>query len=458
MSVVPRSIEILWMSCSHLARGLTRGKAAVSAAACIGVLCAVATAHSQREDADRPARLEVTVSSRSAPAPDASVIAVAEDHQHVVSAKTSADGRAVLLVPPGRYRISALLRGHHGQTGAVRADSGAVISLQLMVAAEDPHALTPPGFGVVSGRVLSLNGEPLAYARVTLRERYGFAGGSMTAADGTFRFTARAQLSPDHRYEGFVVDRILPPPTDVSEIVLLPDRTEIAFPVQVREKQETSGLDLRVSTTPHFRVTVTLVGELGRVPNNAAVTLFSSDRTRIPFVRSDRTATFGGVGPGPVTAYATADGSEGVRLAGIAQFEVRDRPVDDIVVQLVAGARLRGRVEFAVMFAAGSAPPQILQPMRVLSTPPGQASPGWGANEANGRVEPDGTFSLEGLIGNRCVHLVNIPAGWTLSGIVREGRHTTNYEMMFGTGEDVDNVVFELVPGEGSQRPPCGRR
>ena len=447
------------MSSSHVARGLKRAKAAViPAAVCVALLCVTVTAQSQREEGVRPARLEVTVSTGSTPAPDASVIAAAEDHQHVVSAKTDADGRAVLLVPPGRYRISALLRGHHGQTTALRAGSGAAIRLQLSVAAEDPHALTPPGFGVVSGRVLSLKGEPLAHARVALRERYGYAGGSMTAADGTFRFPVPARLSPDHHYEGFIVEPMFPPPTNVSEMVLLANRTEITRAVQVREKQETSGLDLRVSTTPHFRVTVTMVGELGGVPNNAAVTLFSSDRTHIPFVRSDRTATFGAVAPGPVTAFATAEGSEGARLAGIAQFEVRDRPVDDLVVQLVAGARLRGRVEFAVMFAPGSAPPQILQPMRVLSTPPGHASPGWGSNEANGRVEPDGTFSLEGLIGNRCVHLVNIPAGWTLSGIVREGRHTTNYEMMFTAGEDLDDVVFELVPGQTSQRPPCGRR
>jgi hypothetical protein len=29
---------------------------------------------------------------------------------------------------------------------------------------------------------------------------------------------------------------------------------------------------------------------------------------------------------------------------------------------------------------------------------------------------------------------------------------------MFAAGEDVDDVVFELVPGQTSQRPPCGRR
>src|SRR5687768_17317507 len=58
------------------------------------------------------ARLDVVVAIGSEPAPNATVIAAEEGLQHVAAGRTDSGGRALLVVPAGRYRISASLAGH----------------------------------------------------------------------------------------------------------------------------------------------------------------------------------------------------------------------------------------------------------------------------------------------------------------------------------------------------------
>ena len=141
---------------------------------CLGVLGSVFAQHPMAtlDLAPGPtAQLDVLVSAGNAPAPNAIVIAADEGLDHVSSAKTDLDGKAVLLVPPGRYRVSASLDGHRSQFTVVAVDDAAV-NIQLALNPSDPFALIPPGSGVVSGRVVAMNGEPVPYARVALRQEY----------------------------------------------------------------------------------------------------------------------------------------------------------------------------------------------------------------------------------------------------------------------------------------------
>ena len=199
----------------------------------------------------------------------------------------------------------------------------------------------------MSGRVLDTNGDPVPYATVRLDS----GGSGKTTADGTFRFATPANTPFKKTYEKVIVHESAPFWSDVPPIVFLPDSTELQRSVQVREKQETSGLELRVSTSPHFRVTVTLRDELGGVLYNPTVMLYARNRTGGPLVRPDNTVTLGPVPRGPMTVFATADGRNGIRLAGVTELEVVDRPLDDVVITLVPAARMRGRVEFSPLSA-----------------------------------------------------------------------------------------------------------
>ena len=398
------------------------------------------------------AQLDIMVSVGSKPAPGAALIAAEEGLQHVASARTDQRGRALLSVRPGRYRVSASLEGHHMQVAVARADSGSSVSVRLALIATDPFALVPPGSGLVSGRVLGTNGDAVPYATVTFDDQqYSSGGADQTAADGTFRIRVRAE----NAYDKVTVSGSAHIWSDIPPTVFLADRTTLQRSVRVQEKQETAGLELQVPTSPHYRVTVTLREELGGALVNPAIMLFGRNLHSNPLVRPDNTAVFGPLPRGPVTVVATADGRNGIRLAGVAELDVVDRPLDDVVLSLVAAARIRGRVEFQDrerQSPGGAA-------MLVLSSIPGRQPPPIHSNDPNGRVAPDGSFAIDGLLGTRCLGMWNVPPGWQLAAILRDGRDITDEPIAFSPGERIDDVVLRLVPGDRTlRRPACDRR
>ena len=408
-----------------------------------------------RQPARAPARIEIAVLVGSGSAPNATVIAAREDLQHVASATTDPDGRALFIVPAGRYRVSASLDGHQRRFTVVRADGGATVSVRLQLTPSDPFAAIPPGSGVVSGRVVAMNGDPVPYASVMFYEQYTSGGVGQTEADGTFRIPVRAHASPKSAYDRVTVSPYAHIWPDVPPTVWLPDRTDLKRSVRVREKQETAGLELQVPTSPHYRVTVTLRDELGGALYNPTVNLYGRNRSASPKVEPDDTAVFGPLPPGAVTIFGAADGRNGVRLAGVAELEVVDRPLDDVVITMVPAARLRGRVEFS--------PPERSPrdaPMVVMPTVPGGPLPPLHSDDLNGRVGPDGSFVIGGLIGTRCLRIWYMPTGWRLGAILRDGRDITDEPITFGPGQQMDDVIVRLIPGaeQATGRPTCDSR
>ena len=307
----------------------------------------------------------------------------------------------------------------------------------------------------MSGRILGTNGDPVPYATVTFDDgQYSSGGAGQTAADGTFRIRVRAHASSKNAYDKVTVSQSAHIWSDIPPTVFLAHTTTLQRSVRVQEKQETAGLELQVPTSPHYRVTVMLRDELGGAFFNPAIMLLGRNLHSGPQVRSDNTAVFGPLPRGPVTVVATADGRNGIRLAGVAELEV-DRPLDDVVLSLVAAAGIRGRVEFQdrdCQSPAGAA-------MLVLSSIPGRQPPPIHSNDPNGRVAPDGSFALDGLLGTRCLQMWNVPPGWQLAAILRDGRDITDEPIAFSPAERVDEVVLRLVPGDRTlSRPACDRR
>jgi hypothetical protein len=399
------------------------------------------------------AKLEVIVSVVGAPAANATVIATHDSSHHVSSARTNAQGRALLDVPPGTYRVSASLDGYQRHMTVVRANGSSVTVVRLQLTPSDPFADVPPGSGVVSGRVVDMNGSPVPYSSVGIYRQYAAGGIGYTGADGTFRFPVRAN-APRDPYDKVTVSRSAPIWTDVPATVFLADQQDLPRSIHVGERQETAGLELRVSTSPHYRITAKLRDALGGILYNTKAQLFARDLGSAPAVTPDDTVVFGPVPRGPVTIFASADGRDGIPLAGVAELDVVDRPLDDVVIQLVPAARLRGRLEFS----GREQPPHMEPPVLILSSIPGRQIGGYNPDDLNGRVLPDGSFALDRLLGPRCIRMTHLPAGWQLGAVVRDGRDITDQPIEFAPGEQVDNVVFQLVPGEReTRRSTCGR-
>lgn len=423
-------------------------------------LCAVLFAADpgamQRQRPDALARLEFTVTTGSEPVPSAQVLAVEERHQHVATGTTDSGGRVALLVPAGRYRVSASRSNDLGQTRTVNVAAGGTTTIELQITRADPFAAVPPGSGIVSGRVVDFNGDPVPFARVTVGQGWLSFGAGTTAADGTFRFGVQAHPSPSYFYDKVTVEEFVPHLPGLPATIVLPDRTELTQVVRVRERQETSGLELQVATAPRHRVTVTLRDHLGRVPLKPSVTLFLPALLLSAVVQPDGVAIFNHVRVGRATILAAAEDPDGGRLAGVMQLEIADRPIDDVRLTLVGAARLRGRVEFS---GGSGVSPDGREPVQVVSTLPGRAVHDYRSSDPNGRMAADGSFALDGLIGARCFYVVNALPGWHLEAILLGGRDISDDPFIFDGGEQVENVVIRVVRrSQPLRRPICDPR
>jgi hypothetical protein len=291
---------------------------------------------------------------------------------------------------------------------------------------------------------------------VEILEQHAWGGSGRTEADGTFRFAVRANRSAKSTYDTVRVRKGGHIWSEVPPTVFLADPTTLSPSVPVREREETAGLELRVSTSPHYRVTVTLRDEAGGSIVNPTIAMFHGNWTGNPRVGPDNRVTVGPLPRGPMTVLVTADTTNGMSLAGMTTVDVVDGPVDDAVVALVPSARVRGRVEFADGDWTSRARPA----MRVLSTIPGRSVLGYSSNDPNGRVAWDGHFTLTGLVGPRCLVLSDIPRGYRMGAILRDGRDITAEPIDFGPDQQVEGVIIRLEAGETVDRtqPRCNSR
>ena len=74
-------------------------------------------------------------------------------------------------------------------------------------------------------------------------------------------------------------------------------------------------------------------------------------------------------------------------------------------------------------------------------------------------VDADGSFVLEGLVGDHCLLLYGIPYGWRLQRITHQGRDMTGVPLMFEFGQEVGPVIFwvEAGPQSGDANSSCAR-
>jgi protocatechuate 3,4-dioxygenase beta subunit len=251
-------------------------------------------------------------------------------------------------LPPGRYRVSAQKAGYASfGPGSPRP---ALVVLQAGGPGATQVIALQRG-GVITGRVLSPAGEPMAEARVTAMRRPpgAAAGGRLfmsgppaTTNDlGEFRLHS---LAPGEYYLQ-ASPRFEPPNTRSgrSAVIIAPTfypgttDTAAAQPVTIGSGATLNGIEIRVLQVPAFAIKGIVVDEAGTPVANAAVMLSSDPSLGVPIVN------------GPSRTRTAADGT--FTVEGIASGSYRLTAAAPIVSKAAAGGPARGSV--GATFASG---------------------------------------------------------------------------------------------------------
>ena len=156
----------------------------------------------------------------------------------------------------------------------------------------------------------------------------------------------------------------------------------------------------------------------------------------------------------PDYEYLDYDGSP--RFSASMKIEIQDSARDDVVLTLTPAARITGRV----MLEGTSSTTNSMTPPLVRAVPAGVISGiGYDLRDLNGRVNADGTFVLDGVVGDACVTLENIPSGWHLKSVLYQGKSIAKVPLTFTSGTEVRDVLVTLAPNTHYVSPdlqPCG--
>lgn len=115
-------------------------------------------------------------------------------------------------------------------------------------------------------------------------------------------------------------------------------------------------------------------------------------------------------------------------------------------------ATLSGRVEFIDR----SRPLQGGDGLRVVARGPDSRSSG--ASRARSvSVDPEGGFTLTGLVGDLCLSVVAAPAPWVVRDVALQGLDVTNKLLTFKPAEQISGLLIRLEQGDGSHwtYPKC---
>jgi hypothetical protein len=164
-------------------------------------------------------------------------------------------------------------------------------------------------------------------------------------------------------------------------------------------------------------------------------------------VRENGTVTMGPLPAGEVTIWALSTGRS-PRVGASTRIVIEDRPPDDVVLQLLPAARLTGRV----VFSGVKQPPRGASPLRVVPFTPGHATPPFKMLDTSGVVHADGSFVIDGIIGDRCLRLLDGRPDWTQR-ITLRGQDVTDTPLSFTPGEEVADVVLHVEPANTQQLP-----
>ena len=314
-------------------------------------------------------------------------------------ATTDVSGRFVFQqIEPAHYRLSATRTGFVPyEHGAKSGTPGVTLNLSSGLHLRDlTLKLTP--LGVITGRVVSDDGERLGRASVTAlvpavtRGKRHFQSVSSTTTNdlGEYRLFDMipgryfVMVNYEHRSAESYQPLYYPNVTDGAQAVA----------VHVPPGAEVSGIDFTLSVTRTFRVRGKVISRVSGDPiANTTVTLVSRaehmDIVRRNVVRTAAAGTFELVSVAPGNYWLVCNQySDNRQLYGRTLVEVLGQNVDDVTLAAGPAFEVRGRVRLE---GDRKLDPKGLS-VQLLSH-----EPGWMSGGATARIEADGAFTIKGV-------------------------------------------------------------
>ena len=394
----------------------------------------------------------------------------APELQETRNVSTGSDGRfEVANLPAGSYSVSAMRSGYlrlgYGQKrpgdppGRVELTEGQAVS-------DLNFAL--PRMSVISGRVFDEVGDPISGVTVTAQQMRFYEGrrklvplGGVANTDDTGQYRL-LNLEPGeyvvvaYARETWESDG-KPKETLAFVPTYFPSAPNAAGAqrVKVAAGQDASGTDISLIAGRVVRVSGTAVTSLGAPAVGQTVSLGQSMRSPTGFmsmwsmdsakVAADGTFTLRNVAPGEYTlnVRVPATGDAPAEAAAM-NLSVGPADLEGVVLTTSTGGTISGRL----LFDGNAAPPQAASQFRIVGRPVNREVPpaNLGApTQDNGRLKPDWSFSLTGVMGANRIGVAGLPQGWAVKSIDVQGRDVTDTPLEFGAGEKYDDVVVTVT-------------
>ena len=367
------------------------------------------------------------------------------------TATTGSDGSYALTgIQPGRVLVMAHRFGYtYQKVEGDRIETGKVIDMTTarVISGVD---LVVYRTGFVTGRVTRPDGRPVAGARIMSHFRssngrlMGVTPPVMTDAagrylvrevpPGTFRMSATYNVASEMSgqpvpavYQDWA--RTFHPATTSFERGAL---------VTVREGEWRQQIDIVLQPQIRRRLAGLVAAENGQALQNVRLEYYAPGRG--PFsvivpVSADGRFMADGVGA-PVTLLARGDTSTGT-LLGVMQLESTDS-FENTMVVLGPPARVAGRFLFE-----GERPPRD-PPMYVQIATEWASPDGTHAAADVARVDDDGRFHVENVIGDRRVGVIGLTPDWEVKEVRRAGSLLLGRLLVLHPGEVVDDLEIMI--------------
>ena len=389
----------------------------------------------------------VTFEDSGEPASDIQIQCVARGGSPSERAQTDAAGRYRCTVPPGVYRVRALLSrldtAYLSQTYGVKGpdDEGRGIRVAAGARVEIPFVLKRAG--TISGRILDDAGVPVRDATVTvyrdsteqINPGESLQESAATTDGGRFLI---GRLSPGvYRIRAEPAERSSRPDRDGRRLLptWYPAASDPRFAVPVPiNGDDLAGVDLLLARSRFPSISGHAVRADGSPASGLQIRLVAGDARSMSSMATAAGVKgefrFESVAPG---SYELAAGDLGA-MASLA-LVVGESDVSGALIALTPGRAVTGTVRFE-----GERLPPLSVSVVARSADRFSIS-------SQAMTDPQGRFALQAGSGSRLIRLAGLPAGWWLKSVSVAGRGITNEPVDLSGGLDnVDILVGRRVP------------
>jgi hypothetical protein len=399
----------------------------------------------------------------------AQITAAPESGSDNRTVSTNADGRYEIKdVPEGRYRISVNRSGYLPlQYGQHRPLEQAKLLEVVGRGAVDHVDFALPKMGLIAGRITDEGGDPIAGVMVLAMRSMYFEGQRRLLSAGGFGI--RTDDAGQYRLSGLVPGTYyVMASTGETWTVHAKGQDEVMgfrptyFPgtgnvsdarrVSVGIGQQARDIDFSLTPGPTAKVSGTAVDSHGRPLAGRTVGLVQSFRGAAGgagnfdagkgSVAPDGTFTIKNVPPGEYKLQARGPASDagGDEEAAAATVVVNGVDVNDVALITSRGWSITGKFTTE----SGTLPGISADRVRLIATVPNATNPRGGPPGGRTRINDDWTFSVSDLFGPARLG-VNLPDGWAVKALLRDGRDVTDGTFEKKNGEDLSGVEVILT-------------